>query len=534
MNNHHRTRRILVVDDEEEIRAYLEKVLLKAGYEVLLVDSGKAAIGTLQNENVDAALVDLMLGDLNGIEVLKFAKRNIPSVEIIVMSAYGTFGNVVELIQQGALDFLEKPFEVNILLSRVEKAMHVRDLNLRFQYLDEQYNNIKQLKQFSESIINSIPHAILTVDNEGRISTANGLLMKIFFEKEENVIDREIREFFRLKFDDSESVIAAYERMRERQKSVSMLLYNNTVGNEQRHFRFTASPLAGGSLIQLSDITEEYNARQRLNQREKMAMLGEFVSSVTHGLGNNMANIISNASGAVEEADLLGRVLRECEKTVSEGNPIDAEWAKTHLGEIGIVRSRINDYSGRLLKRVYELDENIKSLLNFTRLKPPQKVSTDLNAVVEEAVSVAKSLDTKQITFLKSLSKEIPPAEIDPLQIKSVVIDIVINAIQSIIGKGTIIYETGYVPATGAVQIRVSDTGSGIKESDQERIFDAFYTTKSNGTGLGLVNVKNIVRQHEGKISIKSEPGKGTMFVVELPAGSTADRNPGNMQIRSN
>ena len=86
---------------------------------------------------------------------------------------------------------------------------------------------------------------------------------------------------------------------------------------------------------------------------------------------------------------------------------------------------------------------------------------------------------------------------------------------------GTIIYETKFVPGEGHVHFGISDTGTGIKEEDKDKIFTPFFTTRSDGTGLGLVNVKNIVKQNDGSISFVSENGKGTTFKIRFPVVET-------------
>jgi signal transduction histidine kinase len=257
--------------------------------------------------------------------------------------------------------------------------------------------------------------------------------------------------------------------------------------------------------------------------------LGEFISSVTHGLGNNMANIISNASGIQDECVEFEKDLADCAEFSAERTRREADEERIRRksafdelhGRLEGRRDRIMDYSGRLLKRMNELDGNIKALLNFARPNQGHRMSVDLNNIIEEAVSIARSCQDGRVTFIKSLDRYLPVVHADPIQVKGMVVDLILNAIQSISSTGTIVYETKSLSGEQRVRLRISDTGVGIKEEDQKKIFTPFFTTRRSGTGLGLANVKNMVKQNGGSISFVSEEGKGTTFNIEFPAAET-------------
>jgi two-component system NtrC family sensor kinase len=173
----------------------------------------------------------------------------------------------------------------------------------------------------------------------------------------------------------------------------------------------------------------------------------------------------------------------------------------------------------------------VKNLLTFSRQAPSHREPNDLNTVVHRAVMLVKhKLDMQSIELVESLAGDMPPVECDANQIQQVVLVLLVNASEALVGRPS----GSQVPARLEVStepegvVRVKDNGSGIPADVLPRIFDPFFTTKEdqNRTGLGLAVAYSIVEQHGGEITVQSEPGKGTEFRVELvarPSGSQVD-----------
>jgi two-component system NtrC family sensor kinase len=126
-------------------------------------------------------------------------------------------------------------------------------------------------------------------------------------------------------------------------------------------------------------------------------------------------------------------------------------------------------------------------------------------------------MDLPHVTVARDLAPDLPRVFVDPDQIRQVAINLILNAGAAMEGGGTI--TVGTAPAgPGHVEIVVRDEGAGIAPENLERIFEPFFTTKARGTGLGLAITKRIVEQHQGKIMVESEVGRGTAVTVRLPA----------------
>jgi signal transduction histidine kinase len=155
--------------------------------------------------------------------------------------------------------------------------------------------------------------------------------------------------------------------------------------------------------------------------------------------------------------------------------------------------------------------------LDTARPKPPQFRVTDIVATAEHAVLFARQQAvTKRIGIELEVKRAVPPVEHDPNQINQVLLNLLLNAIQSMERTGTICVSV-QLEEGDEVSITVADEGKGIAPQDLPNIFRPFFTTKGQGTGLGLSLARRIVEAHAGTISVASNLGRGTQFRIELP-----------------
>jgi signal transduction histidine kinase len=148
---------------------------------------------------------------------------------------------------------------------------------------------------------------------------------------------------------------------------------------------------------------------------------------------------------------------------------------------------------------------------NYAKLSPQaERKATDVNAVVRETVAGSAGVKTQ-------LAEGLPPVSADALVLRRIIENLVSNAADSLDGKsGSIVVKTEQ--GRGFVRIGVSDTGRGMSKAELDRAFDDFYTTKTGGTGLGLSIVRRLVLDSNGSLKVETEPGKGSNFLVEIPA----------------
>jgi signal transduction histidine kinase len=220
-----------------------------------------------------------------------------------------------------------------------------------------------------------------------------------------------------------------------------------------------------------------------MSRAEHLATLGEMATGLAHEIRNPLAGI----AGVIE---IVGR----------------------DLPSTSPARAVIKDV--RL--EIAQINRIVTDLLETARPHPPQIRLSNLNTTVEHAVMLARQqVLSKPIKIELHKAPDLPEVEHDSDQIHQVLLNLLLNAVQAVTGAGTVNVEIG--SQDGFASVAVSDTGRGISSEHLSNIFRPFYTTKGNGTGLGLSLARRIVEEHHGRIEVNSVVAKGSKFTVLLP-----------------
>jgi C4-dicarboxylate-specific signal transduction histidine kinase len=228
----------------------------------------------------------------------------------------------------------------------------------------------------------------------------------------------------------------------------------------------------------------------QLRHADRLATIGELAAGVAHEINEPLSDILGFAQLCLKEDGLSDQAVHDIDRIRS---------ASLHARDV------------------------VKKLLTFARRVPPSRSACDLNAIVRDALSFLESRCTKgQIELKMDLSAGLPALVVDPPQIKQVLVNLVVNAIQAMPGGGTLGIVTR--AAERGVRLVVEDTGIGMTEEVRDRIFIPFFTTKDvgEGTGLGLSVVHGIVLAHSGTIRVDSRPDQGSRFEIMLPCEGAA------------
>lgn len=180
-----------------------------------------------------------------------------------------------------------------------------------------------------------------------------------------------------------------------------------------------------------------------------------------------------------------------------------------------------NSFQALALKEVDRICGLVNDLLSFARPTVPNVSAENVNEIVESIVRILETeAKEKEVQIYRRLAAHLPKIFIDKEQIKQVSMNVILNSLQSIEGRGVVEVSTRPFTKNGSeqyVQIEVRDSGAGIPEKDLEDIFNPFFTTKKGGSGLGLSISHQIVQEHGGHIVVESQVGKGTTFFINLP-----------------
>jgi two-component system NtrC family sensor kinase len=254
---------------------------------------------------------------------------------------------------------------------------------------------------------------------------------------------------------------------------------NDDIGRLGRNFNEMV-----GQLRESRDQLQQAHQTQ-MSRAEHLATLGELAAGLAHEVRNPLAGI----SGAV---DIIGRDL----PASSPNRPIVVE----------------------VQREVRRIQSLLTELLDYARPKPSEIHAADLNATIEHSIQLARQQVASRPIEVAFTPGDIPPVAHDPFQIERLILNLLLNAFQAIQKEGAVRIDVSADKDFALVAVR--DTGSGIPPEHLPHIFRPFFTTKRQGTGLGLSLSRRIVEQHGGRIDVRSELGQGTEFVVWLPLAS--------------
>ena len=256
-------------------------------------------------------------------------------------------------------------------------------------------------------------------------------------------------------------------------------------GDELGNLAQTFNQMA--SALQERDEKLKEFTKKKIMESERLALIGQLSANVAHELNNPLQGIVTYSNLLLE-------------------NPLPDDSERSSIEKIVIQANRCRDI--------------IRGLLDFSRQRKPDKTLYDVNDVLKGCVSLLeKQALFHNIQIVYKPEATLPKAIIDPSQIERVFINIIINAAEAMEGNGRLTLTTRFDPDERCIELVFANTGPAIAKDNLDKIFDPFFTTKDtgHGVGLGLAISYGIVKEHGGTISIESESGKETAFIVRLP-----------------
>lgn len=476
---------ILVVDDEERIRDACKMVLEEEGYQVELAENGELGLRMIEEKHFDVILLDLMMPVLSGLDVLPNLTERHPDTAVIVITGYATIEHSIEAMKKGAFDFIPKPFSPDQLRAVVAKSIkYTRALQ-----------DISDSKSRLRVMVNRLLDGVLTTDANKKVVLANPAFLHMVgfsgerargMKVEDVVQEQAIQKII------DETLAMPDATIAETYREISLPDPGN---DSDRVVSVHCSPFRSrtGQTLGTTTVLHDITAVKEMDR-----MKSDFVSMVSHEIRSPMNSLLAQL-----------KILLD--------------------GLAGDITTKQREILQRASGKINNLVNLASELLDLAKIEAGMvgQEMTDLHLppVLKEQVDFhLASAQEKDIEIELEVPSNLPGIVADRQGIDEVLTNLITNAIKYSPSGSKILVAGG--EESGAVSIKVSDTGYGIPEEDLAEIFNRFHRVKDkntreiHGTGLGLAIVKSIIDAHQGSIRVESILEQGTTFTIILPLHS--------------
>ena len=557
---------ILYAEDDPLLRHVNVTYLSDHGFQTIGAENGQEAWELFQQKKPDLVVTDLRMPVMDGLKLLTKIIAVSPDTPVIIVSGVGVMTDVIEALRLGAWDYLTKPIpDMTLLLHAVNKAFERARMihavcnyqqsleqlvHARTQKLEEEIQERKKIeqmldnaKQELEQILDALPDFIALLDLDQRMVRINrpmaaaiGLTpteaigLKCYGCMHSKKCPPEQCPHIQMLADNQPHSIEIYEDLFDRTFEIIVVPRYNL--NQKTLI---------GSIHIVRDISLRKEAEQKqkklqsqLLHAQKLESVGQLAAGIAHEINTPTQYVSTNIdfldestrdfSTLVDQLQILLKA--EKEDTLMPNHfqdmrqslhDIDWDYLVTEI-PTAIKQSREG------IKRVSAI---VRAMKSFSHPGNRDKVSANLNTIIQTTIIVATN-EWKYVAEVKAdLDPSLPSIECLSNELGQVILNLLVNAAHAIADKlgdnpegekGTISISTR--EDGDWVELRLSDTGSGIPEEIRQRVFDPFFTTKvvGKGTGQGLAIVHDVITsKHKGTISLESEVGVGTTFIIRLP-----------------
>jgi signal transduction histidine kinase len=413
--------------------------------------------------------------------------RLIPAAE----ERYIKVGEKLDSYQQEAYKSLLRWSLLALLVGALVAAGTIWQVQRHFSEMRSSMLETRRERTFTTQLLQGMVSAVAAIDEEDRIRSANEAFFRIFPQAS---IGASVLE--RLGPDDAMKMLETVTAIRVRKATYHGRLIA-AVEEENKSFDVYSSPLAinggRGQIVTLVDATEAAEKELTLRRSESLAAVGQATAQVAHEIRNPLGSIrlgVSMLRDSVTDSEALNTI---------------------ELVERGIKH----------------LNKLVVDVTQYSRQKELERSAVDLHESLERSIDlVTDKIREKNATVEKRYAGANIVGQWDPYQLRQVFVNVIANAVDASQENSAVLISTQLLatekdgdgqPPKHYARITIADQGRGMDQATRDRIFEPFFSTKKRGTGLGLAIVKQIVEQHGGRISVASEPGKGSQFNIDLP-----------------
>lgn len=366
-------------------------------------------------------------------------------------------------------------------------------------------DEIIELKNFNESIIESMGSGLITLDLERKITSFNTGAEEVLGFSAADVVNRSFEEVFTKQ--DCDRLLANLDDPDQRLLSREMQL--QTKNGRQVYIGYTVTPRYDtqkrrvGTIISFKDISQIKQMQVEVQRMDRLASMGVLASGIAHEIRNPLAGIKTIAQTLEEEIE-----------------PDDSK----------------REYVSRIVRQVNRLDDLLKTFFTYAKPRQPKRKFHRLQEIIQEVVALLENrMRGQSVRYEEFYHAELPLVYVDFYQIQQVYVNLFLNALDAMPDGGQLRFEAypkvttlrkadqrgrAFPPQNRTavyVETQLRDSGEGISAEALNSIFNPFFTTKPQGAGLGLSIVYRIITEHQGDIQVDSQTNNGTTFRILLP-----------------
>ncbi len=532
---------ILIIEDDNELRTFLSSELTLRGYHTQTAADGLEAMEKVRRHPFNLVLSDLRMPRMDGMAVLKALKEIDPQIDVILMSGQGDIEIAVKAIKLGAFDFLEKPVSMEKLLLLIDKALEKSEIRMLMALYSASRmlfssSRLEELLSMTMNMLYSVFKAdegsfMIYEEERLRILTSRGIPEEIvktasvkMGERVSGYALQHKKPLLLIEGREKYSELGKIETRTHIQSSMVIPVYCNDtpVGvlnlsrtvhrenftyNDLRNATIFASQLGqtvhnsrlGHSLDEkMKELKEAYRLLEErkalLEEKEKLAKVGCMIAGMVHEVNNPLTAVLGHADLLLSQDDLAPEV-RETLQII--------------------------------LRQAMACRDLVQDLLLYSRRRKPELRDVDLPGLIHDVLNCASpEILRSGVRVRFCYPKNFQTVQADPQQLAQVFLNLVKNSCQALEtrpGKRHLAIKIRPNADAASADILVMDNGSGIPADLSEKIFDPFFTTKPSGkgTGLGLSMVREIVREHGGRIDVRPSHLPGAVFSITLPYTQT-------------
>jgi len=559
---------ILVIDDEPLLRALWHRALTLKGFVALEAANCREGILAATAHTPDLIICDVEMPDGTGHDVLEALKKNpiTATIPFIFITGKDDPRELRRSMEQGADDFLVKPLRLESMLAAVEARLRRgamlrsqteqteqrlkaivevnRDLVAMADITTKREAQLKDAEDKYRGIFENAVEGIYQSTPDGKYTAVNLALAKIYgYDTTEELlqgvsdiqnqiyVDSSFRQRFKDSIDNTDVVHSLEYQVRRRDGSIiwiseSARVVRDTSGAVRYYEGF------------IDDITqrkhaelERHQMEVQLRQAQKLESIGQLAAGIAHEIntptqfiGDNlrfMQDVFTDLLGLLGQYNLLLGAVRG--QSFAQG--LTEEIEKTiQTIDLADLEKEIPKSITQALSGVQRVAKIVQAMKDFSHPGTESKTAHDINRAIESTLTVCRN-EWKYVADLQTdFDPSLPLVSCLPGEFNQAILNIVVNAAHAISekvgGNGKGIIGVGTRRNGDWVEIRISDTGTGIPEAVRGRIFDPFFTTKEvgKGTGQGLAIARSVVvDKHRGEMFFETEMGQGTTFVIRLP-----------------